>query len=335
MANFFNTDHGLFQVDATNGDVAGIVVVSGKAATFNNSITFAGTDSTTMTFPSTSATIARTDAANTFTGHQTIEGVTTTGATGTGNLVFSASPTFTGTLTCATFSASGHLTVEGVTSTGATGTGNIVFSASPMFTGTLTCATFSASGHLTVEGVTSTGATGTGNIVFSASPTLSGTAALASATLSGTITNYHAVATVGEGIGAIIGQGNLTAQTANVAATDLVPAATINANMLIQVSVEWILTVVAGTSSTLPNLIVTWTDGDNSTAQSQTVNVSNTLYAGSGGTATNNTLTTRGHAVITAYCKSGVALQYATTGYISSPAAAMNYAIRARAIRIG
>jgi hypothetical protein len=74
-----------------------LTILDGKTATFNNSITFAGTDATTMTFPTTTATIARTDAANTFTGHQTIEGVTSTGATGTGNFVFSISPTFTGT----------------------------------------------------------------------------------------------------------------------------------------------------------------------------------------------------------------------------------------------
>jgi hypothetical protein len=55
-----------------------------------------------MTFPTTSATIARTDASNTFTGHQTIEGVTSTGATGTGKFVFDTSPTITGaTLTTA------------------------------------------------------------------------------------------------------------------------------------------------------------------------------------------------------------------------------------------
>lgn len=44
---------------------------AGKTLTFNNSITLAGTDGTTMTFPGTSATLARTDAANTFTGVQT------------------------------------------------------------------------------------------------------------------------------------------------------------------------------------------------------------------------------------------------------------------------
>jgi len=62
---------------------------AGKTLTFNNSLTLAGTDSTTMTFPSTSATIARTDAANTFTGNQTItevaggSGLIITGATQT------------------------------------------------------------------------------------------------------------------------------------------------------------------------------------------------------------------------------------------------------------
>ena len=70
-----------------------LATTTGKTATFSNSLTFAGTDSTTMTFPSTSATIARTDAANTFIGHQTIEGVTSTGATGTGKFVFDTSPT--------------------------------------------------------------------------------------------------------------------------------------------------------------------------------------------------------------------------------------------------
>lgn len=76
-----------------------LTVIDGKTITFNNTMTFAGTDAQTYTFPTTSATIARTDAANTFLGHQTIEGVTSTGATGTGNFVFSAAPTFSGTLT--------------------------------------------------------------------------------------------------------------------------------------------------------------------------------------------------------------------------------------------
>lgn len=45
---------------------------AGKTLTFTNSITLSGTDSTVMTFPTTTATIARTDAAQTFTGTQTV-----------------------------------------------------------------------------------------------------------------------------------------------------------------------------------------------------------------------------------------------------------------------
>ena len=53
---------------------ATLTIADGKTLTANNSITFAGTDATTMTFPSTSASVARTDAAQTFTGTQTFAG---------------------------------------------------------------------------------------------------------------------------------------------------------------------------------------------------------------------------------------------------------------------
>jgi hypothetical protein len=48
-----------------------LAVADGKTFTVSHSLTLAGTDTTTMTFPATSATIARTDAAQTFTGSQT------------------------------------------------------------------------------------------------------------------------------------------------------------------------------------------------------------------------------------------------------------------------
>lgn len=53
---------------------ATLTIADGKTLTANNTLTLAGTDSTTMTFPSTSASIARTDAAQTFTGTQTFAG---------------------------------------------------------------------------------------------------------------------------------------------------------------------------------------------------------------------------------------------------------------------
>lgn len=49
-----------------------VAVASGKTVTVSQSLTLAGTDTTTMTFPTTSATVARTDAAQTFTGAQTM-----------------------------------------------------------------------------------------------------------------------------------------------------------------------------------------------------------------------------------------------------------------------
>lgn len=53
---------------------ATLTISEGKTLAATHSITLAGTDSTTMTFPSTSATIARTDASQTFTGTQTFNG---------------------------------------------------------------------------------------------------------------------------------------------------------------------------------------------------------------------------------------------------------------------
>ena len=54
---------------------------------------FAGTAAQTYTFPTTTATLARTDASQTFTGHNTFEGVTPTGASGNGLMVFNNAPT--------------------------------------------------------------------------------------------------------------------------------------------------------------------------------------------------------------------------------------------------
>jgi hypothetical protein len=78
--------------------------VAGKTLTFNKSITLEGTDATTMTFPTTSATIARTDAAQTFTGVQTFSSAPVISSiTNTGTLTL---PTVTGTVTAYSASSS-------------------------------------------------------------------------------------------------------------------------------------------------------------------------------------------------------------------------------------
>ncbi len=113
-------------------------LAAAKVFTVSNTLTLAGTDATTMTFPATSATLARTDAANTFTGHQTLEGVTSTGATGTGKFVFDGTPTLvTPVLGAATAtSLNGNTFTTGTyTLTGAAGK-TLTFNQSITLTGT-------------------------------------------------------------------------------------------------------------------------------------------------------------------------------------------------------
>jgi hypothetical protein len=65
---------------------ATLTIANNKTLTVNNTITLAGTDAQTYTFPTTSATVARTDSAQTFTGIQTfssapvISSITNTGS---------------------------------------------------------------------------------------------------------------------------------------------------------------------------------------------------------------------------------------------------------------
>jgi hypothetical protein len=63
-----------FKAFALGNATAGLAITAAKTLTVTNTLTFSGTDSTVITFPSTSATMARTDAANTFTGTQTFSG---------------------------------------------------------------------------------------------------------------------------------------------------------------------------------------------------------------------------------------------------------------------
>lgn len=65
LSLWVKTDDTVHYVTSAGIDHAVPVVATGKTLTVSNSLTLAGTDSTTMTFPSTSATIARTDAAQT------------------------------------------------------------------------------------------------------------------------------------------------------------------------------------------------------------------------------------------------------------------------------
>lgn len=96
----------------------GTLTLGSKTLVISNTLTLAGTDSTTMTFPSTSASVARIDAAQTFVGVQTLssllittpQAITVTTNAGTadvthGNQVFTNSSAATMTITLATSGA--------------------------------------------------------------------------------------------------------------------------------------------------------------------------------------------------------------------------------------
>jgi hypothetical protein len=71
----------------TNNGTNTLAIAAGKTLTFDNSLELAGTDATKMTFPTTSATIARTDAAQGFTGIQTISNGATLPGSGAGTIL--------------------------------------------------------------------------------------------------------------------------------------------------------------------------------------------------------------------------------------------------------
>lgn len=99
-----NTSSGTVAAAYTNV-WGGNTIAAGSAATFTNyyeayfKSEVAGTNVTLTNSWALGADSAKINGALSVTGHATLEGVTSTGATGTGNLVFSANPTITGSFT--------------------------------------------------------------------------------------------------------------------------------------------------------------------------------------------------------------------------------------------
>ncbi len=129
----------------------------------------------------------------TLTGHPTIEGVTSTGAQGTGNLVFSISPTFTGTVTAAGLTATGTVTASGTISlTGNTGNTTANYSTNATLNGNTKNVNIGIGGVAGSTTVTTIGsATGTVSNIINGLvklPLISGTTTLVAGTIAVTIT---------------------------------------------------------------------------------------------------------------------------------------------------
>ena len=195
-----------------NGNISIDSAPSGTARYYNNVLNanvsiWVNTGGT----PTAALRVVGTDASTVVYGNLVIQnnksltayGVTSTGATGTGQLVFSASPTFTGTLSSETLSASNilnsSLTSGRVVYSSAGGAETdsslLTFDGSTLGAGNLIVANnasiggnLAVTGHVTLEGRTSTGATGTGQLVFNASPTITGTLTAEAISFNGNLT---------------------------------------------------------------------------------------------------------------------------------------------------
>ncbi|HKW75645.1 MAG TPA: hypothetical protein VJN64_08990, partial [Terriglobales bacterium] len=121
-------------------------------------------------------------------------------------------------------------------------------------------------------------------------------------------------------------QVDLTAQGANIAATTIL---TPGANGFYRVSGYSVVSRAATTSSTNPGVFINYTDADSGAAEtpaafisSNTANVLGSVSSCNGGTVS--------WCGMLIYAKSGVAIQYSTTGYASSGATSMQYALHLR-----
>lgn len=100
------------------------------------------------------------------------------------------------------------------------------------------------------------------------------------------------------------------------------------ANGFYRISAFIVLTTAAGTSSTLPQCQVDFYDADSNTYQAEYI--TNTMTTNTVGQVGPVMVAAAGPWPFVFYAKSGQAIRFRTLGYVSSPAAAMHFAVHAR-----
>lgn len=169
--------------------------------------------------------------------------------------------------------------------------------------------------------------TGTTKVVLSASPTFTGTVALPIVTMSGKVTNYNSIVTVSNGVPAEYATVDLTAQAANIGATNLYAVPVAGAGMY-RLSAYVVETTADLATSTLPNVQVVYTDNDtNISVTMDATPIATGAGLGQTGALTANTVGTAASGVIAINVKASTTIQYQTTGYLSGTPGAMKYAV--------
>lgn len=160
--------------------------------------------------------------------------------------------------------------------------------------------------------------------VTSTLATLAGTETLTNKTLSGGTLTGGFTATAATGIVAVEDSGTYSGlSTANIATTTVITPATASGHLI---AVEILMTRAATSSSTLPSVVLKWTDSINAVERSQTFTPNN---------ATSNSVTTsNGSWVVLHYSNTLSNITYETTGYASSGATTMQYFVRVQAFHL-
>lgn len=145
-----------------------------------------------------------------------------------------------------------------------------------------------------------------------------------SLTIPGTVTSYNGAATVAGGIPVIGCRYDATAQQANIPTSTVL--CSVPSNAMYRVHFFLVVTQAATTSSTMPNVQCLWTDAD--------TGVSESMFIGSTSTAnTVGTYTQTGGLTLNA--KASTNITCGTSGYGSSGATPMQFAIHIRAFNLG
>lgn len=143
----------------------------------------------------------------------------------------------------------------------------------------------------------------------------------------------NGVTTVAGGVPALVAKADLTAQAANIGVTTLYAVPASGAGMY-RLSAYLVITQAATVSSTMPQVQAIWTDNDSAAAAPASsftlTNTTNTLGAGSASTVAAQNA---GSIIINA--KASTNIQFSTTGYASSGATPMQYAIHIKLEYLG
>ncbi|MEN8513063.1 hypothetical protein [Burkholderia sp. RS02] len=145
------------------------------------------------------------------------------------------------------------------------------------------------------------------------------------AKISSALMSYGGLPLVGEGVPIQIASAIQLTQASNISSTTLYTVPAGGAGWY-RVSAQAVVTQAATTSSTLPNVGVTWTDNDSGVALSATTMTP---------TNTANAPGAFGLGSQMMYVKAGTTIQYQTSNYASSGATSMQYAARLRLEYLG